>query len=265
MKKLSLLLILVASVCVADIPFGFNPMGVPSWTPAMLNPVAWYRGDGNALDSSTNSYAATWSDSAAYATGKVGQAFELDGSTNYLTIPMNVANVISGQQFTLAMWIRPDQDFNSLGGGTQHEQAFLRECLRIGDNGIYNTWTWKIDTDTDRIQFAVFGNGSLVANSFGVNTTWAASTWYHIALVFDGVGYYFYLNGQSDGYTANSNTVSTTLGHIILIGRDLLVKPNSQMFDGLIDDVLVLGAAKSAAEILTLYNESIGKAGAAWK
>jgi hypothetical protein len=37
------------------------------------------------------------------------------------------------------------------------------------------------------------------------------------------------------------------------------------MFDGLIDDVLVLGAAKSAAEILTLYNESIGKAGAAWK
>ena len=236
-----------------------------AWTPAELSPVAWYCAENNALDSSGNSYTATWSGSVAYATGKVGNAFELDGSTDYLTIPTNAANVISGQQFTLAMWIRPDQDFNSLGGGTRYEQQFLRDCVSVGDPGNVNSWIWKIDADTDRIQFSVFnGASALSVNVFGDNTTWEASTWYHIALVFDGAGYTHYLNGNPDGYTADSDTVSATTGHLILVGRDPNPSPNSQMFDGLIDDVLVLGSAKSAAQILMLYNGSTGKGGVAW-
>ncbi|HPV24314.1 MAG TPA: LamG domain-containing protein, partial [Casimicrobium sp.] len=190
-------------------------------------------------------------------------AFALDGATNYLATPTSVAGATSGGSFTLAMWIRPTKDFNTLPSGLSGESVFMKKSSGISF-GNKNACAWKIDTDTDRIQFLVFNEtGSVVVNSFALNTTWEAATWYHIAVKFDGAGYTFYLNGLQDGYTADSYGVGTTTGHNILIGRDN--SPGEpQFFNGCIDDALIFNRALTAEEVKKLYDETIKQNGEPW-
>ena len=53
--------------------------------------VGHWTGDGNALDSSGNGINGVWTGTESYNTGKFGQAFKFDGSTNYIKTSFNNA------------------------------------------------------------------------------------------------------------------------------------------------------------------------------
>ena len=69
--------------------------------------VAWWRGDGNALDSAgTNNPSVVTG--VGYRDGKVGQAFQYDGSTSLITVPRSPSLTLSN--LTIEAWIFPADD-----------------------------------------------------------------------------------------------------------------------------------------------------------
>ncbi|MFC1612803.1 LamG-like jellyroll fold domain-containing protein [Patescibacteria group bacterium] len=149
------------------------------------------------------------------------------------------------------LWINPTQDFNSLGSGLSYEQIFISKSPTNGAEE--GSFIFKIDTDTDKLQFGAFDNaGDVVVNIFGTNTSWNANQWYQIAITFNGAGYEVYLDGQSDGYTTDSDSFGSTdqTYYIGRAGNDV----NPQYFDGLIDSVRIYNRALTANEIRAHYD-----------
>ena len=57
-------------------------------SPTLANQVLWLTGDGDTRDFSGNNYNAAASSGAGFALGKVGQAFDLDGTDDLITFPV---------------------------------------------------------------------------------------------------------------------------------------------------------------------------------
>jgi hypothetical protein len=194
---------------------------------------AWYRGEGNANDASGNGNNGSWGGTEAYAAGKLGRAFDFDG-TNYLSRDA----LISGA-FSVVAWVR-------LGAARQN--AYVASQTDVMTAG--------------RMFFGLNGAGLL---QFVINPTTitvaepAANTWAHIAATrASNTAMALYLNAVSVATGAQSNAVPNTsfdVGGTNKIGsRNVVAR---------IDEVMVFNRALSAREIrdgkehAAGYNESV--------
>src|SRR3989344_5413475 len=98
-----------------------------------------------------------------------------------------------------------------------------------------------------KIGFGINGGGVPVGN-----TILTTNTWNHVAGVFNGTGGTYYLNGQPDG-SGNSDTgavnftnMETVIGAVDSANDGL---PNTDGFNGLIDEIRVYNRSLSATEI----------------
>ena len=76
--------------------------------------VAWWPGDGMALDV-TGTNDGTLYNGAGYTTGKVGQAFNLDGSDDYVDIG-DLAALDNAGEITVLAWVRKESADNPYAG-----------------------------------------------------------------------------------------------------------------------------------------------------
>ena len=169
----------------------------PSWTPADLSPIRWYKCDGNSVDAvSTN--AASWSGIARYTTGINGQAWKFDG-TNYLTAARCDASITNA---TVAFWVRrwgdainycgigglsaPDGGItfqgrsqyiiaNSLDDSTRYDITLSAEEMP-GNNWMHVVVTW-----TNKIASAIWQNGTKHINLTS-STRYSASGRYNMMM-----------------------------------------------------------------------------------
>ena len=84
MKRVIVIAAILAAAGLAGAQMFAQVFGGETWTPAALNPSAWYTGDGNVTDSMGN-YDGTWVGTEAYADGPTGQAFDFDGASSVVT------------------------------------------------------------------------------------------------------------------------------------------------------------------------------------
>ena len=214
------------------------------WTPAKLNPIAWYKGDGNALDA-TGNYNGTWNGSEAYATGKIGKCFNISSRNQNVAIASNAAPVVN---ITVAAWVK----YTHGGIGWVASQAigetwtspYLNFGLGVRGNsnviwrvGIYALNTFTRPVSPDRFTHVVGVRGADKA-----------------AIYVDGV------------LIVDANTTAPLLDHPtqrIAIGH-LAPQPVNEQFKGQVDDVLIFDRALTPDEIKKLYDESINKNGEAW-
>jgi hypothetical protein len=199
-----------------------------TWTPASLNPVAWYRGDGTANDSGSNAYNGAWTGTNAYTAGVNGQAFYFD-SISFLTLPTNINSTV----YTLAVWIKP----NSVAGGAVvgsadangYRSAVLLSAGAIA--GIYNT-----------------GSG----NSAKFTTeTISTNAWFHVAVSHSNASVMVYINGVYKS-VGSATFLSTGTPNTAYIAKNPHVSANP--YSGLADDVLIFNRALTQSEITQLYN-----------
>ncbi len=211
-----------------------------TWAPSGL--VSWWRAEWDANDAlGTNN--GTLNGGVTFAPGKVGQAFDLDGSTGYIKIPASASLTMSGASgLSLECWIKPaDYSIHPLiewnNGGTAGVQLWL-----------YGTQSFQgafVDTS---------GNPhTLNAPSNLINT----NDFQHLAATYD------HASGNAVLYYNGAQVLTTNLGSVTpQTGYDLYLghRPGTtNYYNSLLDEVGVYNRALSATEVAAIYNE--GSAG----
>src|SRR5882672_5018783 len=79
------------------------PAPAADCVPAPDGVVAWWRAEGNALDSVATNHG-TLVNGAAFAQGQVGQAFSFDGANAFLSVPDSTAWDLGTNDFTIELW-----------------------------------------------------------------------------------------------------------------------------------------------------------------
>ena len=190
--------------------------------------------EGNTLDSSGNSHDATATGSPAYVAGWTGQAIDLDGSDDYLTIPSGVVSDV--ENLTIAAWVNWD-------GGNDWQRIF-----DFGDStGRYMYLSPKAGSGKLRVAINN-GKGEQIAEASVLET----GTWVHLAVTFSGWTTTLYVNGvavASNGASLNPTGFDfTPLNNYIgksQFGADPL-------FNGRIDDFRIYSYALSNTAIADL-------------
>ncbi|MGD0613948.1 MAG: LamG-like jellyroll fold domain-containing protein [Verrucomicrobiota bacterium] len=194
--------------------------------------VAWWKADGNALDSAgTNN--GTLLEGAGFAAGRIGQAFSFNGTTACVSVPNSPAWAFGTNDFSIALWAK----FSRNSGA----QAFLA-C----DCGIRNSSKWIFCLHDGLLQWHTDG---------GTKPTWLGSAkfapaigqWYHLAITRGGSNYCFYINGSKVSSEAWAGTVA--IANVPLtIGNAW----GDFSFDGLLDDIRVYHRALTPGELKSM-------------
>jgi hypothetical protein len=188
--------------------------------------ISYWRAEGNAndaYDANPGTFAAN-----TYTTGKVGQAFSLDGNDDYVNIPYSSNLNISGKSFTLEAWAKRKQsgsvDFIFGQGQTNNNQG-----LHFGYR-------------SDAFTFA-FYNDDLDTPSIYTDV----DEWHHWAGAYDASTNQKKL--YRDGNLVASDTASDYLGSGDVTIGVTSWKSSGDYFNGLIDEVAIYNRALSQQEI----------------
>ncbi len=218
--------------------------------------VSWWPGDGNADDIQSHNNG-TLVNGATFAAGKVGQAFSLNGSNQYVSMGNPASLQLTGS-ITLDAWVNPDdfgegelreivskwgQDFNSCGLGTNAD-SFLFALTKTG--GVIRPRIYIHQSDTGE---PALEGGSTPAGVFS-----------HVATTYDATTGFFalYVNGVEVASTTLSPLSLCTSDADVFIGAE--AAGPQRFFPGRIDEVEIFDRALSATDIAAISNAgSAGK------
>jgi hypothetical protein len=203
-----------------------------------LGAVSWWRAEENTQDSVGTSHG-TLVNGATYGSGKVAQAFKLDGTNDHITFPDGPS--LRPISFTIEGWFQINASngvrvlvAKPIAGGTRDSFA-----LWLQDGILYATIQSPVATGP-QLQFAF-------APSFG--------RWYHIAYTFDGPT-------KKQVLYVDRALAAVGLGTILpgydtspwVLGADLENGNPSWFFQGTIDEFALYNRALSGEEITSIYD-----------
>jgi hypothetical protein len=184
--------------------------------------IAWWSADGT--PAAIVGPAGTMQNGAGFAPGKVGQAFSLDGTDQYVATTLDV-QPSALPETTWEAWVFPTR----VNWGS-------RQQILSDDSGGYGR---SVLIEGGTTNFGVFTGGG-VWQPTGVTT----GQWQHVAVVFSATNIVFYKNGVQFSFNAAPSSPASSLP--LQIGRN----PGfGEYFQGLIDEVSIYNRALSAAEI----------------
>jgi hypothetical protein len=215
--------------------------GMPCTT-APSDLVSWWGGDNNPLDMVGTNHG-TLMNGTTYASGKVGQAFSLDGLDDYVQIPHSDSlNFGPAQPMSINLWVKrtSTSDVSTLFAKRSDCGAQVHYILQW-----YGPGDW--------FHFGSTGGG--LGN--GVHTTadkLPLNSWTFVSISFDGATATMYINGApvaSHAMSFDPNTVPLMLG----------AEPScGDYFGGLLDEFEIFNRALTAEEVAAIYNAgSAGK------
>lgn len=189
--------------------------------------VSWWRAEGTATDSQDGN-TGTLQNGLTFATGRVGQAFSLDGVNDHVAIPFATnLNLAPTGAFTLAAWVQP-----------QPRGQFQAVVVKSPTSGI---WDWGLYVDPTG--HVVSGrNGNLTVSS---STVVQAGQWIHAAVTYSNGTWQLYINGVLES-TATGVLITQSTGGLA-IGRT--GDANSGYSQGLIDEVRLYSRVLTPGEL----------------
>lgn len=220
-------------------------------TPPGAGLVAWWRGQDDATDFQ-GTHHGTLQNGTGFATGKVGQAFSLDGADDYISTTPSPDWNLGANDFTLDGWIytaTPNATMRLISAGTRAD-------------GANNLWTFG--NAGNRLNFAYWNGSGFVDFYSDPNAIPAisANTWHHIAVARSGSTLSFYFDGAAVG-TASIGSMAINGGSTgVIIGAryDASASNIIEFVNGRIDEVDVFKSALSPAEIQAIYDaDTAGK------
>ncbi len=206
---------------------------------APIEPIAHWKFDENtgttAVDSA-NGLNGTLVNGAAWNTGQLNAAVDLDGSNDAVRVGHTSRLSLSGQ-VTITAWIRPDI------------QTGTRTILIKGNYFLLKQTNYHLRADGTEI---VFGHSNLIdrtVTTTGANV--ASGRWHHVAVTSDlGTGATtIYINGVARGVGVLSGSPVTNT-EAVLVGFN----GTSEPWDGRIDDLRIYGQFLTTDQIATVMS-----------
>jgi len=215
------------------------PAPVPTCVPPPSQMISWWTGDQNTADI-TGGHHGTLGNHATYAAGKVGKAFDLDGTDDFVEVPASSAYDFGAGDFTIDAWIYA----RSLGGDSAIVSRWdasnaLAWDFRLGwgSGGGANNKLYLFLSDN--------ANTGIV-----VSDTVSTNAWHHVAVVRSGGVVYGYLDGVEFNAGTHTGAASGAAARL-RIGR--IPGFDTAAFNGLIDEAEVIGRALTGDEIRSIY------------
>ena len=176
-----------------------------------------------------------------FATGILGNALQLNGTTQYATVPTSPSMDITAG-ITLATWIKPT-------GSSATTQNLIKKAITSGT--LINGYELGL-TSSRKVYFQI--NQNTKGKTYRVESSSVyplnGSEWMHVAGTFDGAVMKLYINGVQEGGNVNgpaggiaSNTLQVGIG---------AMPTGKYFYKGLLDDVRIYNEALSAPEIFIL-------------
>jgi hypothetical protein len=172
---------------------------------------------------------------AGYATGEVGQAFSLNGSSGYVNIPDAPSLDHFTTNITIDLWLKVNQ---------LTVNADWRGIVTKGNS----SWRLQGTSGANTIYFAGTGLSNALKGHRNVND----ENWHHVAAVYNGTNIYLYVDGTLDVSTNATGSIAQNNVPLCL-GKNAEASPG-YYFNGLVDAVSIYNRALSASEIAAIYN-----------
>jgi hypothetical protein len=211
-----------------------------------------YRAQGNAIDS-IGGKSATLVGGATFAAGKVGTAFDFNGTTSVVDLPNNLLPVptsgTSTKPFSFDTW------FDTTTGG-----VILGET-GIGTAGGYVPTVYVGTDGRLYVELGWNGSGDQVVSTAAVND----GQWHNVAATYNGSSESVYLDGALVETIAFTQTAFNSSGYSFTLGTGMASTTDgwpaapapshsSFYFKGQIDEAAFYNTALSAANVQTIYN-----------
>ena len=175
--------------------------------------------------------------------GKFGNALELDGAGDYVSVPDHeTLDTELSETFTIVIWVqgtyRPN-DWHGLVTKAQGWRVDMCYLLQRAANG--------------KFEFALFGEGG--------NDSWTASnvqpkddTWYHVAAVYTGEEAQIYVDGVLSATRVFSAEIADTNAPVV-IGTNY--PTGIQPVEGIIDEAAIFSVALEEKDINAIMNDGL--------
>ena len=226
--------------------------------PAPAGIVAWWQGEESGWDVVGGNNGVLMN-TAGYATGEVGMAFNFPAVSNpyslpsdgpFVQVPYTNLWAFGTNSFSIELWANFNAELDSATGDP------FGGVMIADDQASLGLKKWFFAYAGGVLEFHV--NGPNVNNGSGVFLVQAPfapvlDQWYHLAVTRDGDLYTIYTNGLAAGSQTDTNTipdpeVPLTIG-----------EAEGFYFDGQLDEVSIYNRALSATEIAAIY--AAGSAG----
>ena len=217
-----------------------NVLAAPPCDPPPSGIVSWWSGESNFLDNlGTNNGIPV--NSPTFSPGKVGFAFNFDGSSQYILIS-NSPSLSFSNAMTAEAWVYPT---------ARNPQASAILCKYDAAPLNQASWTMFIDGA---------GHGGYLASTIGsagsaeIFTTnlCPLNAWTHLAATYDGSNVRIYFNGSLQSTASMTGAIfpgTDNLGIGANIGGGV-----ASLFGGMIDEPTVYNRALASNEISAIYN-----------
>lgn len=196
----------------------------------------------SAGDSTSNGNSGTLNGVTA-SSGEIDGGAGFNGSGNYIDAGNSSSVQITGNGITLSAWLKPT---NANGNG--YERLIVKEMPSNGDPYVSYALYRTSGTSSVDIGVATGGAGSLSSVEGGALS---AGAWTYVVGTYDGSNLRLYVNGSQVSTGAKTGNISGTSRDLI-IGGDTEI--NSEFFNGVMDEIRISNAARTAGWIATEYN-----------
>ena len=179
----------------------------------------------------------TGSGSPTYVAGHAGQAINLSGSTQYVSLPAGIVSTLN--DFTIATWVKV---------------TALSTWARIFDFGSNTTTNmFLVPSNGTNIRFAITTSGAGGEQQINGTAPLATGAWAHVAVTLSGSTGTLYVNGAQVGQNTAMTLKPSSLGSTTLnyLGKSQYADP---YLNGQLDDFRIYNGALTAGEVFSLYN-----------
>lgn len=196
--------------------------------------------NGTATNVVYNEYDGTASN-VTYSTGKFGQAAVFNGSSSYIDLGNNSSN--NNSTFSVSLWFNTSGHSSTAtlinnGGANSQETGYFLGLLSSGYLRFNSTGVGSID-------------GSV---------NYADGNWHNVVMTLNNGAYNIYVDGNTTPVISGTGAFTTTATRPTWIGKFSHSTANIEYWDGKIDQVRIYDKAISAADVTTLYNETVATA-----